>query len=210
MRFSGLPSRACCNRTPLQAGSLNLVRSAATHMPTTHPCALCSAMITSGLTGTCSPDAAHFTKDKRVCDTCLSADFSASPIPAFTGAVLRFVFFFSFLIAVVPSSLALRHYHVTGWPRLLGAFAVAAIAGSVVVGLYQFGRRILLQVRDRRYAHQNPHEASREAERFYYLAVWAALTDRAEFGRRMLAKARLMGFSDTTRLHDQTLSNIAA
>ena len=179
-------------------------------MPNPHPCALCSAMIASGFSGTCPPEAARFAHDKRVCDTCLSTDFSSSPIPGFGRAVLPFVFSLSVLIAVVPSSFLLRHYHVRGWPRLLGAFAIAAVAGGVMVGLYWFGRRILLQFGDCKYAHRNPDEALREAERFYYLAVWAALTERAEFGRRMFAQAKLMGFSDTTRLHDQTLSQIAA
>ena len=179
-------------------------------MPNTHPCPLCSAMIESGFTGTCPPDAAHFTRDKRVCDACLSTDFSASPIPEFRSAVLRFIFSLSFLIAVAPTVLVLRHYHVRGWPRLLGAFAIAATAAGVIVGLYWFSRHILLRFGDRQYARQNPDEALREAERFYYLAVWAALTERAEFGRKMLAQAKLMGFSDTTRLHDQTVSHIAA
>lgn len=118
------------------------------------------------------------------------------------------MFYLSFLVAVVPSSLVMRHYHVRGWLNLLGVFVIAAIAAGIVVVFYWLGERIFLRFADRRFLLRNPNEAFWEAERFYYLAVWAVLTGRSAFGRRMLTNAKQMGFSDSTRLQDKTLSNI--
>ena len=159
-------------------------------------------MLASGFDGTCEPKAAQFSRDKRICDACLATDFSSSPIPGFRRLIFRFIFSLSTLAAFGPSALVLRHYHMQGFSFLLGTAALAAATGAVVVLLYISGTWLYLRIGECSYARRKPDEARREGERFYCLALWAALTKRKAFCKKMLTQAKRMGFADAARLQE--------
>ena len=122
----------------------------------------------------------------------------------------RSVFNSSCLIAFIPVLLVLRHYHIRGWPFLLGLIALTVVAGAICTTFLKAGVRIYLFYGNRNYARKKPKEALLEAERFYYLALWGALTGKKAFAKKMLEQAKQMGFDDTSKLHDPTLESITA
>jgi hypothetical protein len=140
----------------------------------------------------------------------LATDYSASPIPDLGWLFFRYTFYLTCKFALLASLLLLRYLHIHDWRLVIGAIVIALAASGIIAALCSGLKRLLISTRERRYARQHRDEALRESERFYYLAVWAALTGRAKFGRRMLAQARLMGFSDPTRLNDKTVTQVDA
>jgi len=177
-------------------------------MPALHPCLLCSAMLADKMPASCKPDEAVFNRDKRICDACLSADFSAPRILPLTWIFFKFIFLLTTMVALSPAILISRHYHVRGWLFFLSTFGSAAIAGIFVATLVLAGLRISVYFKQRSYPQRHPAEARSEAERFYYLALWAALTGRKSFGRRMLRQAKQSGFSDSVRLQDSAIKQL--
>lgn len=167
-------------------------------------------MLASGFGETCPPEEARFSRDKRICDNCLATDYAVQPLKQFRNALAHLVFSFSALVAFIPIALMLRSHHERGLPLLLKSFAAAAIAGLVMVGLFFLVRTLIIRIGDSTYVRRKPEEARREAERFYYLALWAGLNGQMAFGKRMLRQAKQMGFNDPVRLHDPDISNFAS
>lgn len=169
-------------------------------------CRLCQAFAasefetsaTGGLEGSDT-----FTRDPDVCDACLGRDFAQNP-----HILELFSVQFGLLAGLVIGVLlyTLKFWPVNGSPILSIVILISAstISAMLVIWLgLQTAIRVLAARR-----HKSEAEQVAEAERFYYLALWGALTGNCKFKRRMLAKSTRLGFNDATRLSDPRLRNV--
>lgn len=131
-----------------------------------------------------------FSRDPDICNACLARDFSRRPPPLLELASLMYA-----AMIAVPLSMILWIARVRsfGW-SMLPTVLVYQIVGIVVFGVII--RLVLPAIVLARIGpvHQSPEEKLAEAERFYWLARWAAITGRGRFERRMLRQAREFGF----------------
>ena len=166
-------------------------------------------MLATGFGATCSQDQVRFNRDKRICDACLSTDYAASPFPDYRRLLIRYAFYMCCPFALFGSLWFLRYREVRGWLLVFGSVALAVATSYIVARSLAASRPLILSVTERRYKRKHCEEALKEAERFYYLALWGVLTNRTAFAKRMLLQARMMGFADTARLNDIAIVSVA-
>jgi hypothetical protein len=145
----------------------------------------------------------RFSRDPDICDACLGVNFSQNP-----NFVARFSLLLGWLAGCVIALVlfVLRVRPVARSPGLsLVILFVGSIAGASL--LIWLGFQVLIRILAAT-ANENAAERAAEAERFYYLALWAALTDRHRLKRQMLKLAKEHGFSDAPRLADIRLRQI--
>jgi hypothetical protein len=144
-----------------------------------------------------------FTRESDICDACLGTSYDKNPriLEAFSlmlGCLLGGI--------IAAALFATRFWPVKGSPllSLIVLLALSTFGVAAVIWLALHAAIRILAMR----GYESEAERAAEAERFYYLALWAAVTGNARVKRRMLAKARKLGFSDAKRLNDPRLSNI--
>jgi hypothetical protein len=172
-------------------------------MPPT--CKLCQAFAASRFPTAAErelPGSDTFTRDADLCDACLSQDYAR-------GARFGVVEAFSVLAGSLAALIVAGVLTALGFAPIASSravsFVVLAAAGAVVLAL-AIRAAIPLIVRVQvGSARQDRAEQAADAERFYWLAVWASLTGRERCKRRMLKRAQAMGFRDRGRLSDRRL-----
>jgi hypothetical protein len=179
-------------------------------------CKLCGAFAASDMPDLADlglPGIEQFTRDPDICDACLQHDYTSQnshltfeqQLSLTLGLFLAVVAAFGIVMywrGVFPYVLP----HV---PQLISAFAwflivtlVAAVPCITIVWLY-----VRLMSWNRRIGTRPTSDAQNlaDANRFYWLAVWAGLTGHEEYRRRMLKQATATGFADHLNLSDPRL-----
>jgi hypothetical protein len=165
-------------------------------------CKLCSALAASGLPTPwdSTEEGNAFSRDPDICDACLAHDFSAMA----RGDSLKrhFAVTFGLLLAVITSygvtlwrhGAILKHF---GWPASFWSalifLALAMIVLAVPCMLFMSFIAVMLFSGERSNSGQQENRSA-EAERFYWLAVWASLSGREQFKTEMLERAKSLGF----------------
>jgi hypothetical protein len=152
------------------------------------------------------PGSDTFNREPDICDACLNQDYAQRPR---FGVFEAFSVMVGSLVALIAAgALVARGFAPVAASRPL-SFVVLALGGaaalSAVVWLLL---HLIVRVRSRSASH-DPKEREADAERFYWLAVWASVTGRGRHKRRMLRQAQAMGFSDRRRLSDRRLGDVA-
>jgi hypothetical protein len=167
--------------------------------PPTHPCALCSAHLATGFPAW-PPEQTRFTRDHHICDDCLATDFTVSPpLPEFHQLLFRTDLNLGIMLAFITGAFIVAHYHQRGWPALFVLFGTTIVGGFNFAFPIRLLRRAFMAADERKFARQNPDEARREGELFYFLSQWATLTNHPAFAKQMLHQSKQMGFTPPPR-----------
>ena len=169
-------------------------------------CRLCQALAatdfeTSATRGLNGHDT--FTRDPDVCDACLNTDYARNP-----RILEMFSVVFGLMTGLVIAVLLfiLRFWPVNTSP-ILSIIILIVVSTITAMILIWLGLQTAIRILAAR-GYESEAKRAAEAERFYYLALWGALTGNARIKRRMLAKARKLRFSDAKRLNDPRLCDV--
>jgi hypothetical protein len=173
-------------------------------------CKLCQSFATSQFPTAAErklPGSDKFTRDPDICDACLDQDYGRR---SRFSVVEAFSLLAGLLVAAIAAgALVARGFVPVAESRPL-TFVVLAAGGTPVLGaIVWFLLHLVARVRSGSALPQDPKERAADAERFYWLAVWASLTGRARYRQRMLKQAQAMGLTDRRRLFDRRLGDVA-
>ena len=152
------------------------------------------------------PGSDTFTRDPDICDACLHQEYGQR---SRFGAVEAFSLLVGSLVALVAAgALVARGFVPVARSRPLSFIILAAVGAAALGTIVWLLLHLIARTRSGAAPH-DPQERKADAERFYWLAVWASLTGRPRYKRRMLKQAQAMGFTDRRRLSDRRLGDVA-
>lgn len=147
-----------------------------------------------------------FSRDPDICDACLNQNYTEARR---FGSVEAFCLMVGLLGALlVSTTLVARGFVPVASSPVVSIVLLTACGAAVIGGALWLLLRLFVRV-GAGSVPQDPKERQADAERFYWLAVWASLTGRGSLKRRMLKQAKSIGFNDPERLSDPRLGGMA-